>query len=643
MPKVEPAVLEFDAGGHPFSGRYGDVYASRDGALGQAMHVFLGGNGLPQRWARREQFVVLETGFGLGVNFLALWQAWRDDARRPRNLHFVSVERHPLRAADLLQAAPAPLRPLAEQLAAQWPLPLPGLHRLAFDDGVRLTLAFGDGAALLPQLVLGADAFFLDGFAPARNPELWSVPLLRALTRLARSDATLATWCTARPVREALADGGFIVERRPGFGRKREMLVARFAPRWTLRRHEPPLPRTAPRRALIVGAGLAGCATASALACRGWQVDILDAGANAAGAASALPWGLLHPQIARDDNLLARLTRAGFLLGLAQLAAAAAADSPVWQPGGVLQVARDDAEAAALQAALRDLGLPPQFAQWLDASAAASRAGLAPPRGGLWFAQGGLVAAPRWCRSMLEARPGAIALKPATAAARISPAEEGWAVSGADGRVLGRAPVVIVAAALASPALLDLRCASVRPVRGRLTLLGEADLAGLRCGLAGDGYALRAPDGFAAIGASYEFAPGDGAGWAADDDIERGNRQRLARLLAEPPAVRSTGVFDGVRCVARDRLPLAGAVADEADAFARAEALRGAHLADLPRRPGLYAAFALGSRGLTLAPLAGELIAAQLEGEPWPVERDLAAAIDPARFLLRRLRSGQAA
>ena len=106
-------------------------------------------------------------------------------------------------------------------------------------------------------------------------------------------------------------------------------------------------------------------------------------------------------------------------------------------------------------------------------------------------------------------------------------------------------------------------------------------------------------------------------------------------------ALAVTGVFDGVRCVAHDRLPLAGAVADEAAATAQASRLRGAHPADLPRRAGLFASFALGSRGLTLAPLAGEVIAAQLEGEPWPVEGDLAAALDPARFLLRRLRSGR--
>jgi tRNA 5-methylaminomethyl-2-thiouridine biosynthesis bifunctional protein len=229
---IEPADLEFDDSGNAFSRRYGDVYASRDGALGQARHVFLGGNALPSRWAQREQFVIFETGFGLGVNFLATWQQWRDDPLRPRRLHFVSVELHPPRADDLRRAA-APLESIAAELAAAWPLPLPGLHRLEFEDGgVVLTLGFGDAAALVPRLALGADAFFLDGFAPDRNPVMWSAPLLKSLARMARRSATLATWCTARTVRDALAASGFVVERRAGFGHKRAMLAARFEPRW---------------------------------------------------------------------------------------------------------------------------------------------------------------------------------------------------------------------------------------------------------------------------------------------------------------------------------------------------------------------------------------------------------------------------
>ncbi len=645
MRKVEPAELAFDSG-VPYSRRYGDVYASRDGALGQARHVFLGGNALPLRWARREQFVVLETGFGLGTNFLATWQAWRDDPGWPRRLHFVSVERHPLAAADLQRVAPEPLQPLAAQLAAQWPLPLPGLHRLTFDDDrVVLTLALGDAAGVVPQLALGADAFFLDGFAPERNPEMWSPPLIKALARLARPGATLATWCTARGVRDALAASGFVVGRRPGFGHKREMLVARFEPRWRMRRHEPPLPRAGDRQALVVGAGLAGCSVAQALARRGWQVEVLEAGDAAASGASALPWGLLHPQVSPDDNRLARLTRAGFLLGVRQLAQLRREMAePLWHERGVLQQATDDAEGDRMRRAIDRLGIPTPFARWLDGEAAARQIGVTPQRGGLWFAGGGIVSSRRWCRAMLDAGADRIALRTGAPAARLSRDEHGWSVEDEGGRSLASAPVLVVAAALASARLVGLQFAPLRPVRGRISLLRPQDLPALCAGLAGDGYAVRAPDGTVRVGASYEFAPAEGeaAGCASAGEIHRGNLQRLSRLIVDPGPVETTGMFDGLRCVSHDRLPLAGPVADEATSLAEAQRLRGAQLADLPRRAGLYASFALGSRGLTLAPLAAELIAAQLEGEPWPVERDLAKAIDPGRFLLRRLRSGRA-
>jgi tRNA 5-methylaminomethyl-2-thiouridine biosynthesis bifunctional protein len=296
-----------------------------------------------------------------------------------------------------------------------------------------------------------------------------------------------------------------------------------------------------------------------------------------------------------------------------------------------------------MRRAVEDLGFPPHFAQWLDVKAAARRIGMTPQRGGLWFDGGGVVSSLRWCRAMLDEHAGRIRLCTGLHAVRLSRGGEDWRVEDDGGRTLAEAPVAIVAAALASPRLLGLRFAPVNPVRGRISLLRMQDLASLRAGLSGDGYAVRAPDGSVGAGASYEFAPADlvDPGDASDKAIHQGNMMRLSRLLVDPGAVEVVGMFDGVRCVAHDRLPLAGAVADEDASVTQAAALRGAHLADLPRRSGLYASFALGSRGLTLALLAGELIAAQLEGEPWPVERDLAAAIDPGRFLLRRLRSGR--
>ena len=228
-----PARLTFAADGTPFSPDYDDVYHSAAGAHAQAKHVFLAGNGLPDRWAGCAQFVIVETGFGLGLNFLATWLAWRDDPQRCRTLHFISLEKHPLAAADLARVHVAwpELATLADELGRSWPALEAGAHELEFDGGrVRLTLHFGDAVTLLPTLAARADAFYLDGFSPAKNPELWSPALCSALARLAVSGATLATWSVAGSVRRALAAAGFEVTRRPGFAGKRQMLIGRFAP-----------------------------------------------------------------------------------------------------------------------------------------------------------------------------------------------------------------------------------------------------------------------------------------------------------------------------------------------------------------------------------------------------------------------------
>ncbi|MDZ7652660.1 MAG: bifunctional tRNA (5-methylaminomethyl-2-thiouridine)(34)-methyltransferase MnmD/FAD-dependent 5-carboxymethylaminomethyl-2-thiouridine(34) oxidoreductase MnmC [Burkholderiaceae bacterium] len=640
---VAPVVLAW-RDGVPYSTDYEDVYASRDGALGQARHVFLGGNELPARWQGRDQFVILETGFGLGTNFLATLHAWRADAQPPRRLHVVSIELHPVRAADLVAAAPAELQALAAELAAQWPLPLPGLHRLEFDGGdVTLTLALGDARALLPQLVLGADAIYLDGFAPERNPALWEAPLLKAVARLARPGATLATYTAARAVREALAAAGFEVTLRPGFGRKRHMLAARYAPRWRVRRHEPPARYDGKRDAIVIGAGLAGAHCADALARRGWQVTVVDAQPAPAQGASGLPWGLLHPLVSADDNLTARLTRAGFLRALQRLAAL---DTPVreslWQLCGVAQQAGSDEEALAWQAVSMSDAWPTKFARVESAAALATYLGLAPRRGGWWFPQGGVVAAGAWSRRLLSAegiaRVGGVRIE------RLAQVGGQWQALDADGAVRASAPVVVLANALDAPRLLGSRWLTVQAVRGRISYLRAPVLRALRAGLTGDGYLVHAPDGSLGVGASYELAlPGAAeAGALAAEQVHHGNLERLARLLGAPVAAEVIGVFDGVRCVAPDRLPYAGAVADDPAAAAEAARLRGAHAIDLPRRAGLYTCCALGSRGLALSAVLGELIAAQIEGEPWPLERALADAVDPGRRLLWALRTGRA-
>ena len=234
MAALIPARVAFVAG-VPYSEAYRDVYHSAGGGPEQARHVFLGGNGLPQRWRARESFTIVETGFGLGVNFLATCAALLGDAKAPERLDYVSAEKHPLARDDLAAALARYPELRADELIALWPTPVEGVHRARLARGrIELTLLLGDALEWLPRIDVRADAFYLDGFAPERNPELWSAGIARELARLAAPGATLATWTVAREVRERLAAAGFEVEKRPGFGRKREMLAGRYAGHSTL-------------------------------------------------------------------------------------------------------------------------------------------------------------------------------------------------------------------------------------------------------------------------------------------------------------------------------------------------------------------------------------------------------------------------
>ena len=256
MPEVVvPASLRFQDG-TPYSEAFGDVYHNAAGGIAEKRQVFLGGNALPARWAGRERFTILETGFGLGLNFLLTLQTWRRDPARARRLHFVSIEKHPFSLPDLrtLHARYPEVAAEAAELQARWPLLVPGAHRLEFGDAV-LMLVLADIKALR-DLRLSADAIYLDGFAPAKNADMWSPQVLRAVSRLAAPGATAATWSVAGPVRHALEETGFAVEKRPGFGGKREMLAAR-----NIRPGNEISPEKN-RKAAVIGAGLAGAAIA---------------------------------------------------------------------------------------------------------------------------------------------------------------------------------------------------------------------------------------------------------------------------------------------------------------------------------------------------------------------------------------------
>lgn len=640
---LEPAALAFTAAGTPWSAAHGDIYHSADGGTAQANHVFLGGNRLPDRWRERARFTILETGFGLGLNFLATWQAWRDDPGRCARLDYVSLEKHPFRRADLaaLHARLQAFAPRAAELEACWPLLVPGVHRLEFDAGrVVLTLVFGDAVRTVPRLRLAADAFYLDGFSPAKNPELWDAAMMRGLARLAVPGATAATWSAARGVREAIADAGFEVELAPGFGAKREMTVARHAPR----RARATVPSPADRRAIVIGAGLAGAAVCERLCARGWQVTLIDRQPRPAAETSGNHAGVFHPVVTPDDSHLARLTRAGTLAALARWRALEAAGARLrWDCCGVLQLARDAREEAAQRSAAAQLGLPPDWVSAVTREEASAHAGLALAAGGLWFPGAG------WMRpvTLVEASLAACGARLETRydcdVAALERLQARWQVRDTAGVVIAEAPVVVLANALGASALAPRVPATLRSVRGQLSHLPAARIDAPHAVVLRGGALLPAIDGLCMLGASYDFDDDDPR---LREDSHAGNLERLARMVpaleqgvnpalaqgVDPAALDGRVAF---RAVSPDRLPLIGAMPATADGR---DPVR---LRDLARAPGLYGAYGYGSRGLVWSALGAELLASLIEGEPLPLEGDLVEALDPGRFIVRGAARGR--
>lgn len=636
---ILPARLALTPDGTPWSDTFGDVYHSADGGLGQANHVFLAGNGLPQRWRGRERFVVLETGFGLGLNFLATWASWRDDPERCERLHFVSCELHPFGADDLarLHRRWPQFAELSAALRAQWPVLAPGLHRLHLDgERVTLTLYFGDAREGLAQLVARADAFYLDGFSPARNPELWSPQLCRQLAHLAAPGATLATWSVAGAVRRHLRDAGFELAKAAGFGGKRQML----------RGHLPGAASTAPQpaggtqdarprhHALIVGAGLAGCALAERLAARGWSVELIDAAAGPARGASGNLAGVLRPLPSVDDNRMSRMTRAGTLYGWRHIARLRAAGETVKAAAcGVLHLARDDTQAAKMRAVVERLGLPTQHLRYLAADEASALAGWPVPIGGWWFGDSGWVHPPSLCAANLARHGDRVRPHFGRKLDALQHDENGWCAVDAQGTKIAGAAVLVLAIGTAVRDFVAARLLPVGSARGQVSLLPAEPGSAPRVVVCRGGYVSPEVDGQHCTGATFDIDDEDAAPRLGD------HAANLARLDAMLPGITAglapadVGGRVGFRPTSPDRLPMVGAL-PAASAVAPATPL-----AAIPRQPDAWVLSGYGARGLVWSEIAAELLASMLDGDPLPLERDLCEALDPARFLLRPPRS----
>ncbi len=660
---IVAAPLLFNAQRLPISAQYDDVYHPTAGAAEQATHVFLGGNGLPQRWRGSARFVILEAGFGLGNNFLATWQAWRQDAQRCAQLVFMSVEKHPFVRADMARAHQAsPWPELATGLVGAWPPLTPDLHTLSFDGGrVRLLLAFGDIQAWLPQLVARADAFYLDGFAPTKNPAMWQPRVCKALARLAAPGATLATWSAAHALRDGLRSAGFAVVKAPGSGGKRDITLARFEPTFAPR-HAPARPTarathfaSTPQHAVIVGGGLAGCAVAWALAQQGWNSVVIERQAEPAQAASGNPAGAFHGIVNRQDGAHARFNRAAALVAHGLVAPAVRAGRVLGGASGLIRLEPEATNPVAMRGLLSELGLPEDYVRALDATQAAALSGLPLTRPAWFYPTGGWVDPAALAREMLAQAGNRCEWRGGVEVATLKRSEQGWQLADATGRPIATATTLVLANAGEALSLLgqtlpegpaterashDPRLWPLQRLRGQISRLRCDRLpqgsALPRIAVTGSGFLLPPAQGGVTFGAtshSVDDADTDASVRLVD---HQANLDRLARMgeFGWSPRVEELSGRVGWRWSSDDRLPVVGAVPS-----ASARPLRMDQTRFVPREDGLYVFIGLGSRGITWAPLGAQVLASTISGAPVPLPAGLLDAIDPARFAVRRFKN----
>lgn len=590
MDPIEPARIEW-SGHTPAAPDFGDTYYSTEGGLAESRAVFIEGNRLAERFQslrNGDAFVIGETGTGTGLNLLLAAALFLERAPTGARLHLVSAEKHPLRPGDLARALePWPeLSGLAGRLIERWPPAVCGFHRITLDDRIDLTLMFGDATRLWNAQGAAVDAWFLDGFAPSRNGAMWNPELFERIAELSRPGATLATFTAAGEVRRGLAGAGFEVERKEGFGRKRHRVEAVAPGDWRPRRN-----RTG--HALLIGAGLAGCTTAAALARRGWSCRVVDAGPVAGGASGnraavvyTTPSGQATPQN--------RFYQSSWLHALRWLRQYGTPD--LGRFDGVEQIVTDTRQRKKMEGALASGHWPDELLQRIDEDR-------------VLLPGGGVVRPEAWCRHLLTT-PGIEhdTRRPVTSLG------EGASVHFEDGKH-AEADVLILCTAGATQGLLGGPRLPIRTIRGQITeVVATRASTEWKRAVCHTGYLVPAIDGRHLIGATFDLHY---AGEETRDEDDRKNLEQLRRWCPEAWDVlggsqaRVVGRRVGFRCASRDYLPLAG---------------------PLNTGASVWLSLAYGSRGVSSTPLAADRIADALSGAPQPMDRAMLDALLPGRF-----------
>jgi tRNA 5-methylaminomethyl-2-thiouridine biosynthesis bifunctional protein len=573
--------------------RFDDIYFSREGGFAEKNHVFIAGNNLPARWVGRNSFTIAETGFGTGLNFLSAWTVFERTARPGQKLHYISIEKYPLSWDEIFRAI-APWRQefggRIDRLRTLYPLRVPGFHRIIVNEQVTLTLIFDDVNKAMPQFDTphGVDAWFLDGFAPAKNLDMWTERVFMEMSRLSAEDATFATYTVAGAVKRGLEAAGFTVEKKPGFGRKNEMLGGRF----TGKRRSVPNAHADTGSAAIIGGGLAGTAAAFVLKRQGFQPVIFEAGAALASGASGNSLGLINPRLSARRTVESDFYTASFAQAVRTLYELQRGHNIEFNPCGSLHLLTDPEREKRLCSADANWGWHKSHMHLMDTDAASRRAGID-------LAQGAL------------ALPDAGTVNPAALCAAYADGVERRLNSIPDIASLQREfDHIILACGMAVKQFQPLADLPVHTVRGQITHFAATEAsAALRTNICFGGYLSPAENGLHTTGATFKQWDGSTA-VTTEDHTE--NITRLREALPQMEDIIPAGGRAALRTSSKDRFPIIGHVSENA-----------------------YVSTAHGSHGIISTLAGAHLLSDMITGAARSLPRDSIDALSPGRFATR--------
>jgi tRNA 5-methylaminomethyl-2-thiouridine biosynthesis bifunctional protein len=643
--------------GVPLSESFGDFYCSLADGVAESCYVFIDGNKLSERC--KDEFTggltIAETGFGTGSNLLCTLDTLSQLDNSPLyGVHFISTELYPLTLNDLKTAlADHPkFQHYAKQLLEQYPPYIQGMHRFIFDKGrFYLTLCIGDAASSLRRIDSVIDAWYLDGFSPAKNPAMWSQELFSQVARLTKDKGTLATYAAASFVRKGLIEEGFKIDRRPGFGKKREMLTGKFTqPKAATAPTKRPwfaLPKTKkPRTAIIIGAGLAGCTTAEALARKGVKVQLIDRGDDICQEASGNRQGALYAKLPTKPTLGGELHLCGLEYTLRLLGTYQCLDNQIASQCGVLQLAMSEKEAAKQNAIAASGDYSMDVVSIKSATEASKIAGTPIAHQALYFARAGWVQPKAFCKKLI-AHPNVQLTLSTSITSLIQTADQSWSVFDQNNQQ-HTADIVIVASAAHAKEFEQLKHLPIKKIRGQVSVSKiDSSQDELRTVICGEGYISPPLNNLYTFGATFDLHDQSPELREADHNSNFSMITNAASAFAShlPPTDKWHGRV-GYRCSTPDYLPIAGP-APVASAYIEQYAkLRDDKNWKFKNAPpelyrGLYLNVGHGSKGLITAPLIAEYLASNICSEPLPIPREISETLHPARFIIKSLIKGK--